>query len=322
MNKTIPAFYFPTAITFVDDSDFVLKDLATVVRKLPYLFSFYNNPFTALDMFNSAPKFFISEINSIDQIHKLIYNSSRFETLSVVVLDYDMPGMNALQLCKKLTNYQVKKIILTGMADEIFAIDAFNQGMINHFIRKQDPEVVEKIKAYSKDNVDSFFRSITASFSFSSPLIEKNSALKDSLFVEFFYKLIKQNKVAEYYLLDSMGSFLFLNSEGVPSALYIYDDLVLSQQDIILEKMIQMDSSQSILTPQLMDDLKAKRKAIYFPHFNNANFPEPSTWNRHIHSIFPLEGECQRYYWAYAEDIPFIQKARIKSFNKIKKQER
>ena len=63
-------------------------------------------------------------------IHKVIYDSKRFAMKTVVVVDYSMPNMNGLEVCKALEDLPLKFIMLTGKAEPETAIEAFNDGLI------------------------------------------------------------------------------------------------------------------------------------------------------------------------------------------------
>jgi CheY-like chemotaxis protein len=75
----------------------------------------------------------------IHEIYKVIYNPRRYEEISTVIVDYDMPSMKGLEFCEKLQNPYIRKILYTGVAGEGLAIEAFNKGLIDGYIRKGDP---------------------------------------------------------------------------------------------------------------------------------------------------------------------------------------
>jgi CheY-like chemotaxis protein len=82
---------------------------------------------------------------SLDMIHREVHNEHRFEQVSVVVVDYDMPEIDGLEFCRNLKNKAIKKILLTGKADEQTAVRAFNEKTIDRFIRKQDDDVMARL---------------------------------------------------------------------------------------------------------------------------------------------------------------------------------
>ncbi len=78
----------------------------------------------------------------IPAIHREIYNSKRFLENTVLVIDYAMPVMHGMEVCKELSHLPIKKLMLTGEADDKLAVQAFNQKLINKFIRKGGPPTV------------------------------------------------------------------------------------------------------------------------------------------------------------------------------------
>lgn len=63
----------------------------------------------------------------------------------VCVVDFSMPGMDGLQALSELTDWPGARILLTGQADERVAVGAFNRGLIDHYIPKQDPDVAARL---------------------------------------------------------------------------------------------------------------------------------------------------------------------------------
>src|SRR6056297_158781 len=131
--SSIEAMYFPTSVLFVDDSrNFLLnftlqlnEDIAFEVKYSPYeaLDIIHAREQTLLannDPQNESTRFnhltFDSKLanSAISEIGKEIYNPLRFSEISVVVVDYEMPGMNGLEFISKMENSRIKRILLTG----------------------------------------------------------------------------------------------------------------------------------------------------------------------------------------------------------------
>ena len=72
------------------------------------------------------------------------FNSNK-EEVSILVVDYDMPSIDGISFIKKLNNCNVYKILLTGTADEDIAVKAFNDGLIDSYIKKQEPDALKKL---------------------------------------------------------------------------------------------------------------------------------------------------------------------------------
>ncbi|MGH6627731.1 MAG: response regulator [Burkholderiaceae bacterium] len=72
-------------------------------------------------------------------------HSERYALAQVCVVDYSMPAMNGLQALGELVDWPGLRVLLTGQADELIAVKAFNQGLIEQFITKQAPDVSRRL---------------------------------------------------------------------------------------------------------------------------------------------------------------------------------
>ncbi len=78
----------------------------------------------------------------IPQVLEYWQNQSvRYQLTQTCVADFAMPAMTGLEFLKKLSAWSVKRVLLTGKADELVAIGAFNEGLIETFIPKQHPQI-------------------------------------------------------------------------------------------------------------------------------------------------------------------------------------
>lgn len=231
--SSIPVCYFPSTVLFVDDNqDFLMNFTLQLDDQLIY--KIYDSPKQALQVIESRdvhseemhqrcvtdfPEALPQDAHQhsiqldLSAIHLEVYNPKRFSEVSVVVVDYAMPEMNGLEFCKSLQNTQIQKILLTGQADETTAIEAFNLGIIDRFIRKNDPMVTEKVMQSVRQLQQRYFQlmseHITKILSVHSP-----SILQEPAFVEHFKTICQQNDIVEFYLADTSGSFLLLDKQG------------------------------------------------------------------------------------------------------------
>ena len=75
-----------------------------------------------------------------------VFARQRFGSLSVAVIDFDMPEMDGLDLCHAISHLPCRKILLTGQATESQAVAAFNEGLIDCFVSKSDPHLKAVIR--------------------------------------------------------------------------------------------------------------------------------------------------------------------------------
>ncbi len=206
-NYPIPPFYFPTTVFFVDDSIDFLANLSLQLD--PNLsFQLYDSPSNALAVLNSdsnpttpIERFFsryhhtndlplthhVIDLN-LDKVHREVYNEPRFEQVSVVVVDFDMPSIDGLEFCRRIKNSAIKKILLTGKADEKVAVQAFNEGIIDRFILKQNEDVIHTLNQAIVDLQQAYFRQ-TERMLTDALAIGKHAFLRDPLFSDKFKEI-------------------------------------------------------------------------------------------------------------------------------------
>lgn len=111
-------------VVFIDDEIKVLNAVKRLLRKLPYDFEFFSDPEIALEKIKNM---------SVD----------------VVIVDYRMPGMDGLELLRKLSEAKIDcvKIVMSGEADIKIIAQAINESGIYKFINKPwDPkELIDAI---------------------------------------------------------------------------------------------------------------------------------------------------------------------------------
>ena len=149
--NTIPVCLFPTKVLVIDDDASSLKNLGLNLDDTSFSYKFYDKPQEALTFLTKIyePDSFekrlvlqpddrkwqhaMLEVNIYD-LMKEVYNPNRFEQISTLIVDFEMPGMNGLEVCEKITDPSIQKILLTGEGDENLAVQAFNRGLIHRYL--------------------------------------------------------------------------------------------------------------------------------------------------------------------------------------------
>ena len=335
-NLTIPVCYFPSTVLFVDDSrDFLLNFILQLDEDLAY--QVFNSPHKALAMIDDkqceleqlserclteyteaehCPDTNLTVNLNLAAIHSEIYNARRFSEVSVVVVDYAMPGMNGLEFCKKIKNSSIRTILLTGQADEKLAIEAFNEGLIDRYIQKSAANVTELIAKNIQQLQFAYFQTmsnmITKMLAVSSP-----SCLHDKVFAKYFNQLCEKHHIVEYYLMDNSGSFLMLDRQGNSSSL-----IVKTEQDLKTHYDLARDNGAP---DEILTHLKTGQK---IPAFSHANELE-DRWNDWFSYLLPAHAvECeQTYYCAFipSTELFEVRQEKISSYqsyiDKIDEQE-
>jgi len=314
-------FFMPTQSIIVDDHSTFLNKL---VKDLDHPFSTYKSftrPFEAIEFINShANNGSIKQIpDKIDRLvngyletfEELIYDKSRFEQISTLIVDYDMPGINGIEVCKRISSPYIQKILLTGAASDQLAIQAFNDKTIDYFINKSQPNLLEEIERVIGLAQDKYFSSLVHPLiNPSTPEALDMAGIMDPAFIDFFHKFIREKNICEYYLLDSVGTYLLLTKEGHPSLLFLFDEITLTGHE---EKI-----PSSKLTAGIIQDLENNKKAICYYEFEGSPSYNKSYWKEFLLPLHKIEGN-QPYYWAYTPIIPYLNKEGIISFNEYKK---
>lgn len=241
MSTCVPAFYFPTSVAIVDDSaDF----LANLSLQLPTNLAFktMTSPFDALIDINgrqtahavvdhafsvydqrdelAANRHVISI--RLDAITSIVTNPNRFATVSVVVVDYDMAEMDGLEFCRNLRNPSIRKILLTGKADEQIVINAFNDGLIDRFIRKQAqdalPTLIRSIGQLQLNYFEIAERTLSDALA-----LGPQRFLSDPAFRTEFVKIRERLGIVEHYLVYEPEGLLLVNATGKRWRLVVMD---------------------------------------------------------------------------------------------------
>jgi CheY-like chemotaxis protein len=322
-HQQIHPFYFPTMVFFVDDSIDFLANLSLQLDS-NLSFQLYDSPTNALLMLNddsnqSTPieRFFsrfhhiddlplthhVIDVN-LDKVHREVYNEFRFEQVSVAVVDYDMPSIDGIEFCKRIKNPAIKKILLTGKADEKIAVQAFNQGIIDRFILKQDKEVVSILNQAILELQSSYFsqteRMLTDALS-----IGKHAFLRDPLFTQKFREICDTLNIVEYYLCSEPDGMLMLDADGDSYLMVVpNEDALISQYEIAYEQGAPQE---------LLDTLKSNEVVPYFWQTGGHYVPECKDWNKFLFPATEFKGQ-QWHCFAIVENPPPFRTSTILSY--------
>lgn len=297
----IQPFYFPTTVMFVDDSADFLANLSLQLDS-HLAFRLFQSPFEALLALNGAgaapplvENFFslyrqheeagaahhVIDVR-LDMIHREVHNERRFEQVAVAVIDYDMPEIDGLEFCRSIRNPAVKKILLTGKADEGLAVRAFNQGIIDRFVRKQEADVMAKLNLAIGDLQQAYFCQVERMLS-DALAVGSHAFLRDPAFAAHFREIRDRLGIVEYYLSCTPDGMLMLDAAGVPWLLIV-------QTEAMMQAHFEIAYDQA--APDEL--LAALRSGLAIPYFwqTGGNYaPIYEDWRACLHPATEFQGE-------------------------------
>jgi len=236
----LPIFYHPTNVMSVDDDRDLLNTLsAGIDSSFPYVLK--DSPLKALDYLRT-------HTYNLRDLSKLLSEShdtlpagdsvetlgihfpalrsgldlpERFKKITVVLVDQMMPEMTGLEFCQKVRelNLPVKLLLLTGVAGNVDAVNAFNHGIINAFISKGESQLMKTINDKIKQLAWEQFQEIGNGLL--GVLSHQSDVLQDAHFKALFEEIRLQHQVSEFYLLDTTCSYLLIDNDGKAKLLMV-----------------------------------------------------------------------------------------------------
>jgi CheY-like chemotaxis protein len=229
---SLAIYTHPTLTVLVDDSDSFLKSLSFQLDPRLASKTFHdtsnalgwllqksrNNELDELelqvnfDTQNLAPDHCNVAID-IEGIYRISGRPQRFLTPSVLVVDYSMPQMNGLEFCQAVKHLPCKKIMFTGAADEKIAVDAFNRGLIDRYIKKSEDGALDRLENEIQALQRAFFA--TQSDTFHDLLVLHHyHFLGDPAIAALVRTLMQAHGFVEYYIFPSPTGILFFDALG------------------------------------------------------------------------------------------------------------
>lgn len=304
----IPIYSYPTTILFLDDNINYLKHLSLHLPRNCFSFRLYNNPAKALDYIltnhhttndprdywrSADPVHLDSYVVEIDipSLYHKCYNPDRFQALSTIVIDYDMPGINGIDFLKKIQFPGIQKILLTGEADAHVANEAFNKGLINQYLRKQDPNLEVLLADALLKSQTSYFNHL--SFAVIDALSHRGNyhcALLEKEFEKFFYKTLTSYNILEYYLLDTVGSYLMITSTNEIIILHTQNEDQAESYYLDIK-----DLDPEYFTDEEKSSIKNTDKILCCRSFDKQQNPGPLLWKPYYRDAQKIQGSNKFY---------------------------
>lgn len=323
--KLVPCIHFPTTTVLLDDEATFLEGVCfqlghktllspfqSVKTATRFLIEDYQpTPFLEHWKLDEISNLYGEEPRQFDidpfKIRNEMYRARRFEEIAVVVADYAMPEINGLDFFKTIVHLPFKRILLTGEADEKIAVEAFNQGLIHRYIRKNDLHYLKHLNTAICEMEAQYFEDISESIlaRLSNNAQYSPYCLDDPNFVAFFNQFLAKQRFSEFYLTGSSGSFIFLDANGTPSWLAVKEETEMQFH----EEIIAQTASDFVLN--------ALAKRQYVPYFYHAKKDFPKEWDMFLYPAEIIKGTHTNYYIAYIDrpdTYPIMHAEKIVSY--------
>ncbi|HHF0530468.1 TPA: response regulator [Legionella anisa] len=264
-------FHHPIKVIFLDDSRSFLDALDLEFGAQLNMLTL-TNPDTAIQTIDNhsqnITKSVFKMMNDVDtdtttdrvigfevgNMLSIIYDKTRFDHVAILVVDYEMPNINGIEFCQKLKERKIFRIMLTAEADKDTAIKAFNNGLIDKFILKTNAELYSEITLAVQELTQRYFKELSGGI-----ISEHASSIGDLLdnksYLQLFAEVVSKVQPVEYYLVDTSGSFVFLDKDANPTWLIVKHNNELDEQ---------LELLQGYEVPEQIIESVAKKEKLLF----------------------------------------------------------
>lgn len=211
--ENVNLFNLPLNITIVDNDIDYLNLLKQQLKNSAL--SVYNSPVEALMKIaplNINIKDFLDEkfmgIQDLNYRNIETFAKNDQAEQGILIVDYDMPEINGIELLSKYNNPNIIKILLTNMYTIEEAVNALNKKLINYYLPKEKINILLNV---IKEQQSMFFNNLTENiinFLDTSNL----KFLFDKIYINIFNNICQQYNIKKYYILNSYGNYYIENA--------------------------------------------------------------------------------------------------------------
>jgi CheY-like chemotaxis protein len=222
-----PLYHRPSALVFLDDETPYLEMLAIVLPQ-DWCVRFHTRIRDYLAQIHAQAQLWEEDVarhqDMINEWYKgkalpalvLDYwrtQNHRYGLPSIAVVDYAMPAANGLEVLKVSPPWPPYRVLLTGRADEHTAVAAFNDGLIDRYVTKQSPDLVQQLISALRQRYDApmdFHEGVWRNaLRRSQALVLQDRAVQQGL-----NDWLSKNRCIEYVILPEPFGLLALDTEG------------------------------------------------------------------------------------------------------------
>ena len=243
---------------------------------LKYLLQEYRPTLTKTDLLiKDLSSHHIVNIN-VEKLKESIQEPSN--DISILFIDYHMPEMNGIEFLKKIQKLPIKKVLLTGETDYKIGIDAFNSGLVDAYIRKDDLNFSTLIQNITTELEWKYFTELSNLV----PNILDFDYLKNPNFFELFKQFIEENGITKFYLTHLQGDFVLLNKNEEKQHLLVRN----KDQLKYLTEIAKEDGAD-------FETIEKLETAKVIPFFNSKEYWEvpANEWSKYLHSTLAISSD-------------------------------
>ncbi len=311
MKPVLPLYQHPTCVILVDDSaSFVaslafqmpagqkVKSFSCSVEALRWIFSTFRRSLEEdvlchlVDRPPLGDKYADQDSDGDADHHRAlrkVLEPQRFLAPAVVVVDYAMPNIDGLDFCQALEGLPCKKILFTGEADELIAVDAFNRGLIDHYIKKSDVLALERLEqAIATLERDYFFqRSVELQSYYSS---HRFDFLYDECLGQLVQDMIRRYGFVEHYVFPEPSGILFFDADGSATLMVIENEAGLQSH---------LEAAEEYDAPMALQEALRKHSVVpfFWPSGGMYN-GQLRDWQQYCMPAILCEGK-EKFFWAF-----------------------
>ena len=219
-----PHYHRPNAFVFLDDDSSYLDTLASILPKewpiqlftnASRCLAYIQEQNSAWDQDMLAHQGLINSWRSSESLIPAILeywksNGLRYGLTKICVVDFSMPAMNGLHFLQLLPGWLTNRVLLTGKADELIAVEAFNNGLIDRFVPKQTQQIgkhLVKILGELQDHPMAFYDGIW------SGILKRDqyAILQESTVRRALKAIVKEQLWVEYFVIPEPFGLLALD---------------------------------------------------------------------------------------------------------------
>lgn len=259
--------WLPTSVLFLDDEAPFLASLPyAITEAFPCLR--HTSPRQAMTVLNQSAVMVDERVSEGVDLDIWFGNCSRFEMVSVVVVDFEMPTMRGLEFCRQIAqlpdvHFPSKRIMLTGTMDKGAAVEAFNEGLIHRYLRKDDPNSMPKLQRYISELQQEYLADLTQKFTLRPNFQARQGSLdwcQDRALMETVHVLVREQGFVEFVCVP--GGVVLADRAGSTSMLLIRNSDEMDAQ-------AQRFARVSQLSSESQEQLQRREKIYFDPDMNH-----------------------------------------------------